>query len=173
MPSIVISDVRLAFHDLDEEGQFEGRPCGYSATVLIPKGDPRIDKLLELEKAAHQAKWNGRKVALKADSGILKDGDLTEYAGFAGHMSLKANTSNKPRCFGRDKRMLEVARGTIYSGCYVDVSIDVWAQDNAYGKAIRASLNGVRFRRDGEPFAGGRPAEADDFEDLEDEDIFA
>jgi hypothetical protein len=46
----------------------------------------------------------------------------------------------------------------------VDVSIDVWAQDNNYGKRVNASLRGVKFARDGEPFAGGGAATEDDFE---------
>ena len=33
--------------------------------------------------------------------------------------------------------------------------IDVWAQNNQYGKRINAQLDGVQFVRDGEPFGEG------------------
>ena len=42
--------------------------------------------------------------------------------------------------------------------------------DNQYGKRINATLRGVQFVSDGEPFAGGQPADADEFDILEDSD---
>lgn len=50
-----------------------------------------------------------------------------------------------------------------YSGCYVNVSLDVWAQANQYGKRINAKLLAVQFARDGDPFSGGSGFDANDF----------
>ena len=59
------------------------------------------------------------------------------------------------------------ADGLPYSGCYVNASIELWAQDNNYGKRINASLRGVQFYRDGDAVAGGGgPASEDEFDDL-------
>jgi hypothetical protein len=45
--------------------------------------------------------------------------------------------------------------------------VELWAQDNQYGKRINASLGGVQFAKDGESFGGGgNVVEADDFDDL-------
>lgn len=44
--------------------------------------------------------------------------------------------------------------------------IDVWAQDNNFGKRINASLGGVQFLRDGDAFAGGGVASEEDFDDI-------
>jgi hypothetical protein len=44
--------------------------------------------------------------------------------------------------------------------------VEIWAQDNNYGKRINASLKGVQFVRDGDAFAGGGAASPDEFEDL-------
>ncbi|MWN55950.1 ssDNA-binding protein, partial [Escherichia coli] len=52
------------------------------------------------------------------------------------------------------------------AGCYVNAVIDIWAQDNNFGKRINASLGGVQFLRDGDAFAGGGVASADDFDDI-------
>ena len=49
---------------------------------------------------------------------------------------------------------------------YVNGSIELWCQDNAYGKRINATLRGVQFLKDGEAFAGGGSASADEFDDL-------
>ena len=44
--------------------------------------------------------------------------------------------------------------------------IDIWAQDNNFGKRVNASLGGVQFLRDGDAFAGGGVAAPDDFDDI-------
>jgi hypothetical protein len=63
---------------------------------------------------------------------------------------------------------LEKDTGVIYSGCFVNAQIDIWAQDNGFGKRINCTLAGVQFAADGDAFGGGRPASADDFDDLGD-----
>ena len=44
--------------------------------------------------------------------------------------------------------------------------VEIWAQNNKYGKGIRAELRGVQFYRDGDAFTAGGVAKADEFEDL-------
>ena len=62
---------------------------------------------------------------------------------------------------------LVAADGKPYSGCHVNVIIDVWAQDNQYGKKINAQLQGIQFLRDGEAFSGGGvAADQSDFEEI-------
>ena len=42
--------------------------------------------------------------------------------------------------------------------------LDIWAQDNQYGKKVNAQLQGVQFFKDGDAFAGGgKAAAASDF----------
>ena len=57
----------------------------------------------------------------------------------------------------------------IYSGCYCNVVVDFWAQDDANRKGINGVLGGVMFKKDGERLGGGgNLATAADF-DLEDD----
>ena len=52
----------------------------------------------------------------------------------------------------------------IYDGCRVNAKIEIWAQDNKFGRRINCSLLGVMFAGEGENFGGGAaPASADDF----------
>jgi len=44
--------------------------------------------------------------------------------------------------------------------------VDLWAQDNQYGKGIHAKLLGVQFMKDGDAFSAGAVIADDDFEDL-------
>ncbi|MNP47458.1 hypothetical protein D3C76_1415120 [compost metagenome] len=69
----------------------------------------------------------------------------------------------------RDRTQLTAQEGKPYSGCYVNVIVDIWAQDNSYGKRINAQLQGIQFVRDGEAFSGGgTSADASDFEEIAD-----
>jgi hypothetical protein len=67
----------------------------------------------------------------------------------------------------RDKSPLTAEDGKPYSGCYVNCSLELWAQDNSYGKRINAQLGGVQFFKDGDAFSGGgSAADADDFDEI-------
>ena len=64
----------------------------------------------------------------------------------------------------------------LYDGCHVDVLVEFWCQDNAYGKGLRCTFEGLKFAADGEPITGGTTdAEVDAaFENaFEDEDTAA
>jgi len=52
-----------------------------------------------------------------------------------------------------------------YSGCYVNVSMDVWAQANDFGKRINAKLLAIQFEADGAAFGGGEGFASADFDD--------
>jgi hypothetical protein len=45
----------------------------------------------------------------------------------------------------------------LYGGCYVNVAVSPWIQDNQFGRAVRCNLVAVQFAKDGEPFGEGTP----------------
>jgi hypothetical protein len=51
-----------------------------------------------------------------------------------------------------------------WSGCYVNVILNVFAYDAGGGQGIGASFSGVQFHKDGERLAGGAVASASDFQ---------
>jgi hypothetical protein len=54
-----------------------------------------------------------------------------------------------------------------HSGAVVNASLDVWAQDNKWGRRINCSLRGVMLTGEGENLGGGSsPASADEFASL-------
>lgn len=69
---------------------------------------------------------------------------------------------------GKPKALDKSSAGRIYGGCYVNASVDIWAQKSKH-QGVRCTLLGVQFKEDGEPFAGSPVASADDFESLVDE----
>lgn len=56
--------------------------------------------------------------------------------------------------------------GKPYSGCYVNATLEIWPQDNKFGRRINCQLKALQFVRDGDAFGGGAPASPDDFDNL-------
>lgn len=172
---IKLQNVRLAFPQLFEAKTVngEGEPA-FSASFII---DPKNPAVAELKKAIGLvgkekwgAKWDAVKKQMEAsDKTALHDGDTkAEYAGYEGNFFVSARNKTRPLVIDRDKSPLTAQDGKPYAGCYVHASIELWAQDNAYGKRINASLRGVQFYKDGDAFAGGGAASDDEFDDIED-----
>ncbi len=151
----------------------EGKPA-YSSSFIIPKDHPVHEKLVAAEEAVAKAKWEGKadvnlKAIRAAGKGVIKNGDLkAQWAGFEGNDFISSRSDDKrPNVYNKDGSALTEGDGVVYSGCYVHAIVEVWAQDNQYGKRINAQLTGVAFSRDGDSFSGGAaPASADDFADL-------
>lgn len=168
-----LNNVRLAFPQLWEPKTVngEGEPA-FSATFLLAPDHPDVAKLRaameQIGKDKWGAKWPTVKKEIEAkDRTALHDGDTkSDYAGFAGNLFVSSRSKTRPGTFGADRNPVAEADGKLYAGCYVNAVVELWAQDNNFGRRINASLSGVQFLKDGDAFAGGVAAKADDFEDV-------
>lgn len=181
---VVLSNVRLAFSKIWEPEQFNGtgEPACSGAFLMdpnTPHGQANIKKVQEAMKAVAIEKWKDKAAAtlkaLGAKSDLcLHDGaEKSEYDGFEGMLFVTARNKARPTVVDSDKSPLTQADGKPYSGCYVNVSLDVWAQDNKFGKRINAKLIAVQFKADGPSFSGGEGYSDDDFGVEESEGSFA
>lgn len=168
---LILKNVRLSFPSIFKKSNFNGTEGKYEATFLIPKTDKKTIKLINerIEEKLNESKLKSK---IPLDKMCLKDGDGVEYAGYADHYSLKASSNNRPTVLNSDKTPLVQEDGVIYAGCYVNASIDIWIQNNQYGKRVNANLYGIQFYKDGEPFSSDGVDVTDDFEELDDEDDF-
>lgn len=172
----MLKNVRLAFPNVFEASSVngEGDPR-FGATFIIEGDDPQLAALNKVIEAVAKEKWGAKAdVNLKALRGAgkvaLRNGDeKANYDGFEGNWFIAASSkaNARPTVVDGQRQPLTERDGKIYAGCYVNASIEIWAQDNAYGKRINATLRGIQFVRDGEAFGGGRPAQADEFDELE------
>lgn len=168
-----LNNVRLAFPVLFEAKTVngEGKPA-FSASFLIDPSDPRIKVLNEAVEQIAKEKWGAKADAVlkqmrAQDKVCLHDGDLkANYDGFPGTLYVSARSATRPLIIDKDRSPLAEADGKPYAGCYVNASIELWAQDNNYGKRVNAGLRGVQFLRDGDAFAGGGAASEDEFDDI-------
>jgi hypothetical protein len=186
-----LNNVRIAFANgltVAEKSGEDAAPA-YSCTFLIPEqGDPKrkvIEDMCYAVAAAHE-KWGAKGKAIvdnmlemgNPKEGCYYPGKRKDYDGFAGSMALAAKRYEKdgmPVLLDTDKSPLWDAakgkpiagkEGKIYSGCYVNATVDIWPQDNKWGKTIRCTLLGVQFAKSGDSFGGTTKGSEDDFEDL-------
>ena len=170
---LLLKDVRLAFPSLWKATAVKpGDVPAFGASFILPKNHKQLPELRAAIKKVADEKWGTKgAVMLKAleaaDKTCLHNGDSkAEYEGYEGNLFVPTRSKVRPTVFDQQRQELSEADGKPYSGCYVNASIELWAQENQWGKRINAQLRGVQFLRDGDAFAGGsRPADADEFPD--------
>lgn len=167
----MLKNVRLSFPSLFQRSVFNGDEGKFEATFLLDKTEhaellKKIDK--EIKKGISENLQDARIPASKL---CLKDGNDQEYAGYAGCMSFKASNNKRPLLVNRDKSQLTEDDDKLYAGAYVNATVELWYQNNNYGKRVNANLLGVQFFKDGERLGGsGSSASVDDFDDFDDDE---
>lgn len=173
---MMLTNVRLSFPGLFEATAFKpGDEPKYKATLLIEKDSPQAKaveaKLLAVLKEKYPAKAANILASIRSNPNkcCWQDGEgadgTPKYDGYEGMMALTAKNKARPTVVNVDRSPLTKDDGKPYAGCYVNASVDFFAYDSS-GVGVSASLRGVQFVRDGEAFTGGRPADADEFEEV-------
>lgn len=175
---VKLKNVRIAFcQNLHVAAGFQGSNEGkaFSSTFIIQKDDEQLSEVKQAINSVANAKWpkDAEKIlkTLQAkDFLCIHDGNLKadEYEGFEGCFYISARNDVQPIVLGKNREVLTIESGLPYAGCYVNASLDIWAQDNKFGKRINAKLRGVQFAADGTPFASSAPANVDEFDDVSD-----
>ena len=176
---IMLKNVMLSFPALAEPQSFgEGEPA-YGAKFPIKPNSEHQKQLEEAILAEAKEQWKD-----KADSVVnmlIEDGKVAfvkkvyrskktgePYAGFEGaHYLSTRNAKTQPTVFNEYGEQL-TTKGDIerkaYSGAIVNASLEIWAQDNKWGRRINCTLRGVMLTGEGENIGGASaPASADDF----------
>lgn len=186
MAIVQLLNNRLSFPDLWEPVQFEGQgPFSYRASFLQPEDQPvmlqQADKswkkttMKKVIEEVTTAAWKGKAVAIydsikgNSQKCCWRDGTPTGYDGYDGMYVLassRGQEKGRPLVIDRDKSPLQASDGKPYAGCYVNATVEIWVQDNKWGKALRATLRGVQFVKDGDSFAAGTPLNDDEFTEI-------
>jgi hypothetical protein len=174
MSKVTLNDVRISYtQSLFTAQQVQGQgEAKFSSGFIFPRNHPSVPALQEAVINAAKAKWPTKweeilKQLKAADRLPVHDGDAkADSPGYAGNLYMNASNKLRPLVVDDLRQPLTAADGKPYSGSYVNAIVEIWAQDNQYGKRINASLLGVQFVRDGERLAGGSVASADDFQEI-------
>jgi len=173
---------RAAFLNIFEPTSIDGGDPAFNGKFIVDPSDTATVKKLDAAMLhVAKEKWGAKaeqvfgnlvKTGKKPEVGFIKepyknkDGD--PYDGFEDAFYVSAKSSTRPLIIDRDKTPLVQSDGRPYSGCNVMVQVEFWAQDNKWGRGVRAQLKGVQFHSDGDAFSGGAPASADDFDEIAD-----
>jgi len=157
---LIVENVRLAYPHIFAKGSFQGKENDkYDAKLIL---DPEVNAadIERLKKVMGELVAGPLKGAkLNADKLCLTEGkeDREETNGM-----LVLSASNKTQPIALSAHSMDpvseeqaAAAGILYGGCYVNVKISLWAQDNAYGKRINANLIAVQHHAEGDRFGGG------------------
>ena len=133
---LMLKNVRLGFPNLFTPTTVggEGEPR-YSAMLILPPDHPQMAEIKAKMLAVAKDKWKDKGQAVytqleKTDKLALHDGDTkAQYDGVAGNffISAAAQQSARPTVIDANKSPLTERDGKPYAGCYVNVSIDLWA----------------------------------------------
>lgn len=172
-----------------------------------PEGERMADQIKAAIKAAKVIKWkdDADKIRIKLSNTPLQDGDdeeITTFAPMKGAYFLSASKTVYGPKDGDEKdvpkrpfkvigpRKVKQDDGEMrfpvvksgddnapYSGCYVNVKVELWGQEadgeRGIPNRINATILAVQFARDGESFGGGGTRiNVDDEFDEEDGDDF-
>jgi hypothetical protein len=181
---VFLKNARLAFaNGLFEAKSINGSKPSFGVALLINKEDTdQIKTIRGAMKAAATEKWKldadkNFNVLEKTDRLALHDGDTKpDYDGYPECFFINARSKFGPNTkmgfivLDRNKNRIGAEEGIIYSGCYVNAKIQLWAQDrkDEAGKRINATLLGIQFVADGDSFSGTSAASENDFPDLAD-----
>jgi len=173
MAAVILKNVRVAFPDLFQARQFEGSgPFTYGATFLMEPDSDAADLVRKTIKEVAQAEWKDKATDVLKSLGTNNQkicfypGDQKEYDGFAGMLALSSKRQQEaghPKAVDQKLNELSSADGKPYGGCYVNAKVDLWAQNNKWGKAVRATLVAVQFVKDGDAFTATGPATTEGF----------
>ena len=173
-----LKKTRLSFPDMFTAKAFEdGGTKTYGCTLLIEPGSANDKAIRQALQKVAEEKWGVKhapilKAALAANNSqkmCYWSGDVKEYDGYAGMMALTAKrgeAKGRPLVIDKDKSPLTEADGKPYAGCFVNASVEIWAQANKFGNTLRCELLGVQFAADGDAFSAGSVAREEDFEDM-------
>jgi hypothetical protein len=166
---IKLNNVRLSFPSIFNKSEFNGQVGKFEATFLMNK-ESQAKMIADVEaQIALIQKDNKAKVS--PDKICLKDGEFVDYDGYAGCMSIKAGSNRRPTVLGRDKAPVVEEDNIVYAGCYVNAVIELWFQDNSYGKRVNCNLLGIQFAKDGDTFGAGDTDVSDDFDTIDNDDF--
>lgn len=170
---VVTGLVRLSYAHIFEPKSINGSDPKYSVSLIIPKSDKQMVKVLEQAidnaKELGKSKWGG-----KIPSNLklpLRDGDedRPEDEAYENSYFINANSVRAPQVVGTEKdkatgKAIPLGPDEVYSGCYARASIIFYPFNVNGNKGIACSLISIQKIDDGEPLAGVASAPEEDFE---------
>lgn len=144
---------------------FEAGGVEYFGTQLLM--DPNSESA-KVANATIEAVREGAQLGkVKTDRLCMTDGDDTEYKSHQGMLVLRATRqAKKGRPMTVDNLLNPCVQedNLLYSGATARCKVNIWAQDNKWGKRVNAELLAVQFIAHGDQIGGGQTPSIDGME---------
>lgn len=153
MSNMIVVQGRLQFPSLFDVDNYDK----YSATILLEKGSKEEAKV----KAAIDNIVRDMFGGTEPPTVCLKDGDSKEYDGYKGHSFVSASRKDpfKPHQLIDRSKTPVTSPSVFYAGCTVNMAINVWGQNNRWGKKVNAEIVALQFVSDGDRLNTGAVAD--------------
>lgn len=143
----------------------------YGTHLLFTETHPAYALVKAAQRKAAVAFWGEEADAVMAqlankDRLALHNGSLSKPGNdaYKGMFYVSANSGKKRfTIVDADRTPLVESSGRPYSGCYVNAIIQIWCQQNKFGRGVNAQICGVQFLKHGDAFGGGRIAAPEEF----------
>lgn len=169
MSKIKLKNVRLSFPALFEPKAFQGGKPKFSAVFLLDKKTHalKIEEIKQAMDAVAKEKWP-KKLPSGLKLGLREGSEKEDMDGYGdGVMFFSASSQKKIPVVDCDLSPLGAGDSKPYAGCYVNATVNVWAQDNEFGKRVNFGLVAVQFSKNGEPFGAGAANPEEEFDKIE------
>lgn len=152
-----LDGVRLSYLNCFVAQAMEGGKPKFSAVLLLDKKKHAAD-IAKIEKLTERAALEkfGKKVTLKHVP--LRDGN--EKDGKEGYgdevMFITAKSDNRPAVVDEKRNPVTAEDGKVYSGCYANVLIQLFAYKHPTGgNGVAVGLKAIQFAKHGPAFGAG------------------
>jgi len=174
---VYLSNVRLSFpHLVEPHSSGQGAPAKFSADLILNPQDPNLQKFMTEVNNAAIEKWKenagqvlqfvnqDRKLRCYGPGEeVVNRTTFQPYDGYVGNYHIGASRDEKPQMIKPDGGAVDPINTMeyqafarkLYGGCYVNVALRPWTQDNTHGRGIRCDLVAIQFNADGEAFGEG------------------
>jgi hypothetical protein len=165
---LILKNVRLSYPHLFKAKSVMNSDPKYSAAFILDKVKDadqiaKVQAVIESVKAAEKLKVDNDKIC-------LKDGASKDEVYGANVCFINASNDDRPQVVDRGRHAITEDDDIIYGGCYVNAVLNIWAQNNQWGRRVNASLEVVQFVKDGDRF-GRKPIDVNEkLPDLSGED---
>lgn len=174
---LMLKNVRLSYANIWEPraGAHGGEPMYSVALIMDPKIKEGKTNIAKLEKAVEDvlneavpSKFSGKRPT-KWDSPI-HEGDIDRGEAYDGNFYVNAKSKHAPGIVDQNVQPI-LDQSEVYSGCYANVSISLYAYNTAGKKGVGVGLGNIQKVADGESLGGNVRAEAE-FSAIESDDDF-
>jgi len=176
---VYLKNVRLSYPHLHKRQKAnEDADPKFSASFLIDPttkdGKANIKQIEAAIVAAKEKEGWGDKIKIKENRCCFFDGndntddEGTVKAGYEDMMVIKASNAENFRLVARNRKDVDPDNSPFYGGCMVECFLNLFGTKKGGSPGVFASLDGVRFMDDGEPF--GKTQIGDDEWDDDDDD---